>query len=216
MGDVANDERAAIVVPAVGLERAFGGVERRGRKLVPERRESVVAVVIDEEHGAGASHAALGLDVAGDTLHRDVQDLGVRRAQRAHAEALGEGPAGVVVRILLRIVRAPVLVVEQGVGDARVGLIHADDVAAGGELARLRRCDRRRRRAVACGASAASAAATSSCCGLPNDDRHRECLRRPGYLDGLFLQYAQELRLRASARFVGGQHVCRWAFCFWF
>src|SRR5438045_6977267 len=46
--------------------------------------------------------------------------LGVGRAQRVDGESLGEGPAGVVVGILLRIVRGPVLIVEQRVGDARV------------------------------------------------------------------------------------------------
>ena len=39
---------------------------------------------------------------------------------------------------LLRVVGAPVLVVEEHVGDTAVGLVHADEEAAGGELARLR------------------------------------------------------------------------------
>jgi hypothetical protein len=37
----------------------------------------------------------------------------------------------------LRIARTPVLIVEQGVGDAAVGLVHAHDVTAGREGARF-------------------------------------------------------------------------------
>src|SRR5262249_1960279 len=46
--------------------------------------------------------------------------------------------AGVVVGSLLGIFGTPVLVVEQHVGDAAVGLVHSDDVGARGIGARLR------------------------------------------------------------------------------
>ena len=110
----------------------------------------------------GGGHFAL------DRLHRRVEHLHVGDAHDLDVAQLAEGPAGVVVRIPLRIVWRPVLVVEQRVGDAAVGLVHAQDVAAGGErprlgLARLvrrglllvlrARARRRRRAAVADAAS---------------------------------------------------------------
>src|SRR5438045_9419719 len=76
--------------------------------------------------------------------------LGVGRAQRVDGESLGEGPAGVVVGILLRIVRGPVLIVEQRVGDARVRLVHADDVTARGKLPNLGGFHRPRRTTIGC------------------------------------------------------------------
>ena len=135
---------------AVHIKWALCRFERSGGELVAERRERVVAVVIDEEHAARAGHAAGRLDVAGDALHRDVEHLGVGRAQRVDGESLGEGPAGVVVGILLRIVRGPVLIVEQRVGDARVRLVHADDVTARGKLPNLGGFHRPRRTTIGC------------------------------------------------------------------
>ena len=66
----------------------------------------------------------------GDALHGTRKlPWGRGDASNLHAEEFAEGPAGIVIGSLLRIVGAPVLVVEQGVGDAGVRLIHADDVA---------------------------------------------------------------------------------------
>src|ERR1700733_9128416 len=50
-----------------------------------------------------------------------------------------ERPAGVIVRTLLRILRRPELTIEQRVGDARVGLVHADDVTPSRERTRCGR-----------------------------------------------------------------------------
>ena len=88
----------------------------------------------------------LGARTAPDTrVHRCVQHLGIEHANGLHAEGLGKRPARIVVGIRLRIVRRPVLVVEQRVRDAGVRLIHPDDVAARGKLAWFgaRRCRRR-------------------------------------------------------------------------
>ena len=98
-----------------------------------------------------AGDAAGRLHLALHQLHRRVEHLHVGDADRLHAEALGERPAGVVVRPRLRVVRRPVLVVEQRVGDARVGLVHPDDVAARRELARRPVRASRRLLAVAAG-----------------------------------------------------------------
>src|SRR5207302_1545675 len=65
-------------------------------------------------------------------------DFDVDDANGLRVEEFGEGPAGVVVRRALRIVGAPVLIVEQRIGNAAVRLIHADDIRTGRERARRR------------------------------------------------------------------------------
>jgi hypothetical protein len=124
---------------AGGVERFFRRVDRRVLQLVAERCERDVRVVIHEEDRSAVHDAALRPDVAPHFLHRGVEHLQVEDARGLDVEQLRERPAGVVVRRLLRIVRAPVLIVEQRVRDAAVRLIHADDVGAGGEGAAHRR-----------------------------------------------------------------------------
>ena len=63
----------------------------------------------------------------GDRLHLGLEDRGVGDANGLDVEEMRERPAGVVIGMLLRIVRRPVLAVEQRIGDAGVGLVHADD-----------------------------------------------------------------------------------------
>ena len=65
--------------------------------------------------------------------HFGVEHFDVGHARHLDVAELAEGPPGVVVDALLRIVGRPVLVVEQRVGDAAVGLVHAHHVGAGGE-----------------------------------------------------------------------------------
>src|SRR6266849_1257561 len=91
-------------------------------------------MIVDREDGAFALDAANGPKF-GDMLHWNREDFGVCDASDLHAEEFTEGPGGVVVGSGLRILGAPVLVVEQSVGGAGVGLIHANDIAAGGNVA---------------------------------------------------------------------------------
>src|SRR4030095_13549361 len=62
---------------------------------------------------------------------------GIGNARPLHAEQLAERPSRVVVGTLLGVVRAPVLVVEEHVCNAAVGLVHAHAVAAGRDMPRL-------------------------------------------------------------------------------
>ncbi len=57
----------------------------------------------------------------------------IGHAHHLHVEQMAERPAGVIVRMLLRIVGRPELMIEQRIGNARVGLIHAYHDAAGGK-----------------------------------------------------------------------------------
>src|SRR5258708_14791704 len=59
--------------------------------------------------------------------------MGVGDAGYADVESLSKCPGRVVIRGLLRIVRTPVLIVEQSVGHTGVRLVHADDVTSRGE-----------------------------------------------------------------------------------
>src|SRR6185369_9943150 len=91
-----------------------------------------VGIVIDEENIARAFDAARRLDGAMHGVHGRVEHFDIGDALHFHVAKLAEGPAGVVVDALLGIVGGPVLIVEQGVGDAAVGLIHAHHIAARG------------------------------------------------------------------------------------
>src|SRR5438105_3282970 len=91
--------------------------------------------MIDDEDLAASLYPAGRPNFAGHAFHRRSKDLKIRDPHDLHVVEFTEGPAGVIIDILLRIVRAPVLIVEQHIDDPAVGLIHAHDVAAGRELA---------------------------------------------------------------------------------
>ncbi len=129
---------AAVELVAGGFERLLGSVEGRAGEAVAQGDQRVVGIVIDQEDLARAFHAAgrLHRAVARRSMAASSTFTSVTR-DHLHVAEFAEGPAGVVVDALLRIVGGPVLIVEQRIGDAAVGLIHAQNVAAGGERARL-------------------------------------------------------------------------------
>ena len=69
-----------------------------------------------------------------DRLHAGLQDRRIGHAHDFEIEQMAERPARVVVRMLLRIVGRPELPIEQRIGDARIGLIHAHHDAARGNV----------------------------------------------------------------------------------
>ena len=132
--DVSNKERAAVELLARAFKWLFGCVHGRVAHLVTQGRKGGLRVVVDGKRGS------LALDASGRAdfrhgIHGHIQDFCVRHPRHLHVKEFAEGPAGVVIRSFLRIVRAPVLVVQQSVGNAGVGLIHANDVTAYGEFA---------------------------------------------------------------------------------
>src|SRR5437660_1494363 len=135
--DTANEERTAIEFFAGGFKRLFGSLHIGVAKFVAQRGKRGFGAVVDGKDGAFALHATRGLHFV-DALHRDFEHFRVGDAKYFDVEELAEGPAGVVIRGFLRIVGTPVLVIEERVGDAGIGLIHADHYAAGGEFARRR------------------------------------------------------------------------------
>ena len=130
---VADHERAAVEFMSVGLERLFRGIDRGVLQAIAQRGQRDVGIVVHEENGTAARDAALRTHLAADALHRRVEHFQIDDSRRLHVVQLAKGPAGVVIRRLLRIVRAPVLIIEQRVGNAAVRLIHAHDVPAGRE-----------------------------------------------------------------------------------
>ena len=206
--DAANDERPARELLPASLERLLGALEIRLRQAIAQRHDRVVRVMVDREHRTGAHNAALGANLAGHALHRRVQNLRIGHTDGLRVEPFRERPARVVVRVLLRVVRAPVLVVEQRVRDARVRLVHSDDVRAGRERSR------RGRRASACGircgtrrGAVGPGSPRRRTCRGARGNRHRERRCRTRDLDGLLLHDAQELRLCAGTPIVGREHV---------
>ena len=146
----ADDERPAVEVRTARIEGLLGDVELRVLQAIAKRQQRGIRVVVDEIHRAGAGHAPRRSHGAFDRLHRRVEHFRIGHARDVHVEHFGEGPPRVVVRLPLRIVRRPVLIVEQRVRDPAEWLIHADDVRAGGEGMTFRR------RTIAAAAAAAA------------------------------------------------------------
>src|SRR4029077_11235197 len=117
----ADDDRAAIEFFSGGFERLLGGLHVGIAELVARGGQRGLGAIIDGEDAAIALHAAGGLHFV-DALHGSVQNFRVGDAENFYVEELAKSPAGVVVGSLLRVVGAPVLMIEQGVGDAGIGL----------------------------------------------------------------------------------------------
>ena len=156
---------------------------------------------------AGGSHRL------GDRIHRRCEDLAVDDAQRFDIEQLAEAPAGVVVRMGLRIVRAPVLAVEKRVGDPAVRLVHAHDVAACRKEAhgRRRTLGGRPRTAQHSTRRKWRGSCRIVAVGPGRRERHREGLRGARDLDVLPAEHPQELGLRLGAAVVGREDPGRGA-----
>src|SRR5205809_7466811 len=93
--------------------------------------------MVDDKNRTTAIHATHRSQIAIDAFHRSFKDLYVRNPNCLHVSQLAEGPAGVVINILLGIAWAPVLIIEQSIGYPAVGLIHPHKVTARGERACL-------------------------------------------------------------------------------
>src|SRR5205085_10236476 len=102
-------------------------------QTIAQRDQRIVGVVIDQVDRTFVRDAAGGAHLAGDTLHRGLQDFRIDYANHFYVREFAHGPGGVVVDVGLRIVWRPVLIIEQRIGDTAVGLVHTDDVAAGGK-----------------------------------------------------------------------------------
>ena len=72
-------------------------------------------------------------------LHLRLQNRSIRHAHRRHSKQIRERPPRIVIRMLLRIVRRPILPVQQRVRNPRIRLIHPDHIAPRRKRLRLRR-----------------------------------------------------------------------------
>ena len=93
--------------------------------------------MIYEISDAAPADCAAGTHFTANRLHGGGQNLRVRHADNFHICQFAHGPGGIVINTLLRIARAPVLVIKHCVSDAAVGLVHTHKIAAGWERARL-------------------------------------------------------------------------------
>ena len=71
----ADDERPAVELLSLGLERLLGDVDLRVLEAIAQRRERRVGVVVDGEEAARAADAASGRQLALDELERRVEHL---------------------------------------------------------------------------------------------------------------------------------------------
>ncbi len=137
-------------------------------------------------------------------LHRRLQHRQVEHAHHLHIERIAHRPAGIVVGFFLRVLRRPVLAIEQRIGDARIRLVHAHDIATGSKRARLE--FRRLRLLLVLGGLVVAVVFFVGFFRRRHLHRHRR--RDAADLGVLELQQAQQTRLRAAALLVGGQHIC--------
>src|SRR5258706_4603050 len=155
----------------------------------------------DDEDAAVAAHTARSANLTLYQLYGDVEHLRVHDSRRLNGESRGERPPGAVVGRLLWIIGRPELLVEQSVSRARIGLVHAHDVAARRELLDLGlRCASRWRRGVLPGPG-------SRTIGTRDRNAHRKWRGRARNFDVLFLENPQQLGLRAGPWIRGAEHV---------
>ena len=94
--------------------------------------------MIDDVYRAAPLYAAGSSNFATHGSHRTIEHFHIRDSHHLNITKLPERPTRIVVDCFLRIVRAPILIVEKHIRDPAVRLIHSDDVAARRELSRLR------------------------------------------------------------------------------
>src|SRR5437867_6837599 len=130
--EATDDERSTIKFTALTFKRFFGGVHSGVSKLVPQRDQRIVAVVIDHENSTRPANASRSLNRRSDFSDGDVENFDVRDPNYFDVKEFAKRPGRVVVWAPLRIVRTPVLIIEKHVGDAAVGLIHPDKIRTRG------------------------------------------------------------------------------------
>src|SRR5581483_3362453 len=99
--------------------------------------QGVIRIVVNDEDRSGALYSSRRFYRPGNFLDRHVKNFDIGHALDANVAAFPKCPACIIVNLLLRIVGAPVLIIEQFVGYATVWLIHSNDVTAGRELTSL-------------------------------------------------------------------------------
>jgi hypothetical protein len=110
-----DDERPAVELHPARLERLFRDLDVGVLQLVAQRDQRVVGVVIDREGAAGARDAARRLDVSLTSSIGASRTFTSVTRTACTANASGKRPPGVVVGPRLRVVRRPVLIIEQRV-----------------------------------------------------------------------------------------------------
>ena len=174
---------------AVGIERLFRDLDACIFQFVDEGQERELSGVGHGEYRAGAGDLAGQCRGIVERNHLRLENRGIGDADNFHIEEMSEGPAGVIVRMLLRVAGGPELAVEQRIGDAGVGLIHANDDAAGGEGFLLR-----------------------FVCALFGGDCGSDRVGELFDLDMLALHCFEQLYLAIRVGWVGGDHISGRAF----
>ena len=199
---------------AFGVEGLFGDFDVGGFGRIEQSKEAGLAGVGDGIDCACAGYISGCCAKVSNRGHLRLEDDRVDDAEGLDVEELGEAPAGVVVGVLLRVVGCPVLLVEESVGGAGVGLVETDDVAPGGEGFFFRLV-------VPVSASGLSSDLSSvlfeglSDGGLRDGDGHADGLAELADLYVLKLKNAQKLKLAVKLFGRGGEDVGGWGLRWW-
>src|SRR5439155_10786670 len=109
---------------------------RRVLEPITQRDQLIVGIMIDEISRTSSDYRTRRADFTVDAIHGRVKDLRVNYTNSRNIRELAHGPGGIVVNLSLRVVGRPILIIQERVGDAAVGLVHANDITAGGKRAR--------------------------------------------------------------------------------
>ena len=118
---------------AVGIEGLFDDLDVRVFEFVYQRQERDLTSVGDGKHRTATRHFAGKSGRIIEGSHARFEDRRINHPDSPHIEELAEGPSGVVVGMLLRIVGGPKLAIEQSIRGPGIRLIHAHDNAADGK-----------------------------------------------------------------------------------
>ena len=147
-----DQQRARAKVLALRIERLLRGLHMRLPQRIDKRQQPRLPRVRNCIDRARAADLPCRLIQINHRRHRRLQNRSIRQPDSLHIEELRERPARIVVRMLLRIVRRPVLLVQQRIRHPRIRLVQTDNITARGKslcgrlITVLRRRNRTRHR----------------------------------------------------------------------
>ena len=136
---VLHNQRSRAEMLSTRIERLLRHRNLRVLQRIPQTQQRNLPRIVHRHDISGPADLARWNSRIRHRLHLRLQNRRIRHAHRRHSKQIRKRPPRVVVRMLLRIVRRPVLPVQQRIRNARIRLIHADHVAPRRKRLRLRR-----------------------------------------------------------------------------
>src|SRR5262249_37100502 len=110
---ILDDERPTIKFTPREIEWLLSCFNGHFFQTVTQRSKRVVSIVIDKEHRAGTVDSPGRANLTSNAVHWRSQDLRISDSDYLNIPEFAHGPRSIVVNISLRIVRCPVLIIQQ-------------------------------------------------------------------------------------------------------